>query len=415
MAPRNQKPEAQATTTDRAPMITFSQLPQWAQQNPQIHQGYRPITPKYTFCLTSLTYLHNETGNIFSHLLPIFPLLYQITHSTLVYFQLIPSQTQPRPEDVVVFSAFFAGWLACMVLSSTYHTLMCHSKGVAMRCKQLDYTGITCLIYGSFVPTIYYLFTCEAEQMRFYLTIVSRLLPLFTPLTDLRTALSVPPPPLPPPPLPPPPLNPNSAPTKPNRLRANSPQIQFTTIAAILITFFLSPLANNPSAAPLIAPLFMAFASSAFTPIYVGYQLYGYSHLDQMVGLKYVLTQGLIYIIGVSFFIVSLSPPKTKTPPESTPLPWGFPTPTSPPKRSSQPDYSLYKPCPPQTEMPERLFPGRVDYFFSSHQLFHIAVVIAATVQFIGLQKAYGFQHEHYQMAICPMLSVWRSQALFVN
>ncbi|TKA21701.1 hypothetical protein B0A50_08774 [Salinomyces thailandicus] len=360
MAPRNQKPEAQATTTDRAPMITFSQLPQWAQQNPQIHQGYRPITPKYTFCLTSLTYLHNETGNIFSHLLPIFPLLYQITHSTLVYFQLIPSQTQPRPEDVVVFSAFFAGWLACMVLSSTYHTLMCHSKGVAMRCKQLDYTGITCLIYGSFVPTIYYLFTCEAEQMRFYLTI-------------------------------------------------------FTTIAAILITFFLSPLANNPSAAPLIAPLFMAFASSAFTPIYVGYQLYGYSHLDQMVGLKYVLTQGLIYIIGVSFFIVSLSPPKTKTPPESTPLPWGFPTPTSPPKRSSQPDYSLYKPCPPQTEMPERLFPGRVDYFFSSHQLFHIAVVIAATVQFIGLQKAYGFQHEHYQMAICPMLSVWRSQALFVN
>lgn len=134
---------------DAAVLVDFDQLPQWAQQNPYIRSGYRPITHCLTGCLSSLTYWHNESGNIFSHLLPIFPLLYLIGRSVLVLTGQIATYSNPRREDVVVFAAFFAGGLACMSLSATYHTLMCHSDSVMQRCKQLDYSGITCLIWGS--------------------------------------------------------------------------------------------------------------------------------------------------------------------------------------------------------------------------------------------------------------------------
>ena len=48
--------------------------------------------------------------------------------------------------------------------------------------------------------------------------------------------------------------------------------------------------------------------------------------------------------------------------------------------------------------MPERAFPGKFDFLASSHQLFHTAVVLAASVQFYGLLKAYEFQHAHLQV-----------------
>ena len=63
--------------------------------------------------------------------------------------------------------------------------------------------------------------------------------------------------------------------------------------------------------------------------------------------------------------------------------------------------------------MPERAWPGRFNFFGSSHQLFHFAVVLAATAQFVGLLSAYRFQHEHYQVAICPLLQTWKSELLF--
>ncbi|KAI7204423.1 hypothetical protein KC316_g2198 [Hortaea werneckii] len=294
---------------DAAVLVDFDQLPQWAQQNPYIRSGYRPIAHCLTGCLSSLTYWHNESGNIFSHLLPIFPLLYLIGRSVLVLTGQIATYSNPRREDVVVFAAFFAGGLACMSLSATYHTLMCHSDSVMQRCKQLDYSGITCLIWGSFMPTIYYLFTCEAYHMRLYL-------------------------------------------------------ITMSSIAVGMVAFFLSPLAQKSWTVPFSAPMFVAFAASAFTPLWTGLQMYGWEHLNDMIGLKWVLLQGAIYLIGILFFL---------------------------------------------TEMPERAFPGKFDFLASSHQLFHTAVVLAASVQFYGLLKAYEFQHAHLQCTLPRLTATWYS------
>ena len=44
---------------------------------------------------------------------------------------------------------------------------------------------------------------------------------------------------------------------------------------------------------------------------------------------------------------------------------------------------------------PERKFPGKVDYFGSSHQLFHFLVVIAAVCHYFGCLDAYYIRFEN--------------------
>lgn len=155
-------------------LLRLQEMPSWAQDNPYILTQYRAISNSYYACLASLTYLHNQTVNIYSHLLFFIPVALLIIRSALVFYGEVDSMTNPKKEDLLVFSLFFAGAVACMVNSAAYHTLMSHSQALAERTKQLDYTGITCLIWGSFVPTIYYTFTCEAELMRAFLYTVSR-------------------------------------------------------------------------------------------------------------------------------------------------------------------------------------------------------------------------------------------------
>jgi adiponectin receptor len=43
--------------------------------------------------------------------------------------------------------------------------------------------------------------------------------------------------------------------------------------------------------------------------------------------------------------------------------------------------------------VPERLMPGRFDIVGSSHQIFHVLVVCAATAHLTGLLKAFDYRH----------------------
>jgi len=36
-------------------------------------------------------------------------------------------------------------------------------------------------------------------------------------------------------------------------------------------------------------------------------------------------------------------------------------------------------------------------------------------LHFVGLMKAYSFQHMHMQMAICPMLSTWKDELIYLT
>lgn len=133
--------------------------------------------------------------------------------------------------------------------------------------------------------------------------------------------------------------------------------------------------------------MFVLFAASAIAPLGKGVAMYGWAHMEEMVGLRWVLAQGATYAIGLTPFLVGVL------------LPQYF-------------DSRLIHR---QTQWPESSNPGKYDTLGASHQLFHIAVVLAASVHFVGLLLAYEFQHSHYEVAICPMLSIWKGNLIFTK
>ncbi|EIN08395.1 HlyIII-domain-containing protein [Punctularia strigosozonata HHB-11173 SS5] len=51
--------------------------------------------------------------------------------------------------------------------------------------------------------------------------------------------------------------------------------------------------------------------------------------------------------------------------------------------------------------IPERFAPGRFDYFFASHQLFHLCVVLAALAHYGGVLKAFDYWHGRNTLQPC--------------
>lgn len=76
-------------------------------------------------------------------------------------------------EDWLVFGCFFTGAFLCLGMSATYHAICNHSPDVAKWGNKLDYTGIVCLIMGSYMPAMYYGFYCLPKLLELYLALVS--------------------------------------------------------------------------------------------------------------------------------------------------------------------------------------------------------------------------------------------------
>jgi adiponectin receptor len=148
----------------------WHEIDTWQQDNPSIISGYRPASNSYAKSFSSLSYLHNETVNIYTHL---FGALSFLLLSIILYQILGPRYATATREDVYAFSCFFAGAIACLGMSATYHTISNHSHAVARWGNQLDYAGIVFLIWGSFVPVLFYGFKSEPEIMRRYWAMVS--------------------------------------------------------------------------------------------------------------------------------------------------------------------------------------------------------------------------------------------------
>jgi adiponectin receptor len=119
-------------------------------------QGTTPILKKLlTTCLhlRSLFYWHNESINVYSHLLG--AIAFYIA-GIVLYRRLRPLYKTVSSEDVVVFACFFGGAIFCLTTSSMYHLVSNHSFAVSRWGNALDYLGIVSLIWGSFIPSLYY-------------------------------------------------------------------------------------------------------------------------------------------------------------------------------------------------------------------------------------------------------------------
>ncbi|KAJ1976170.1 inc metabolism membrane protein [Dimargaris xerosporica] len=186
-------------------LLDFEELPLEWRENQYIRSGYRFLHSK-TQCLSSIFQYHNETGNIWTHLLGLIFFVafgcYEIYHrfgstspwsalSSAPFTTWVPwlgswlastaasssSFSPPTPAapsvswvDGLVFLLFFASACKCLLCSTMYHTFCHHSHLGTMRCAvMLDYIGISVLITASIMTVVYYSYYCTPYYQSLYL------------------------------------------------------------------------------------------------------------------------------------------------------------------------------------------------------------------------------------------------------
>lgn len=94
--------------------------------------------------------------------------------------------------------------------------------------------------------------------------------------------------------------------------------------------------------------MFVLMGLSAVVPVLHGIRIYGVAHLQRAIGLNWVVLQGALYIAGAGLYAA---------------------------------------------RVPEKWAPGRFDIWGSSHQIFHVLVVLAAAAHLVGLVRAFDYRH----------------------
>lgn len=224
-------------------LFSWDEIPDWQKDNEYIRNGYVRETRSVIKCLESLLYLHNESVNIYSHLIPALCFLF------VIFFNDYAIETFETTQwvDYFVIDSFFLGAFTCLTMSSMYHCLKSHSLEIAILGNKLDYLGIVALISTSIVSILYYGFY-DRKHM-FY---------GFTALT-LFFGLAC-------------------------------------SIVSVSSTF------RSREWRPYRATLFVIFGLSALLPIIAGIFSFGLKETWERVQLKWIVLEAVLYISGAFFY-----------------------------------------------------------------------------------------------------------------
>lgn len=283
-APRQRRPSTTAETVvaaakqveakvETALLILWDELPHWRRDNAFILSGYRQTSNSFRASLASLGYLHNESVNIWTHLLGAAAF---IVGGALLHALIAPRYESASDSDVLVFACFFAGAFLCLGMSATYHTLSNHSPEVAMWGNKLDYTGIVFLIVGSYVPALYYGFFCHPSLLTVYLGAVSLHFPISAVLRTWSESLT-------------------------------ALQIALLGFGCLVVSWFEH--FRTPAWRPYRALMFVGLGLSGVVPIIHALTFYEYGELGERMGLSWVVFQGALYILGAFLYAVRLRSP----------------------------------------------------------------------------------------------------------
>lgn len=172
---------------------------------------------------------------------------------------------------------FLAGAMCCLLFSSISHLLACHSRSMSLFFWRLDYTGISIMIVSSFFSPVYYAFYCQPFWQILYLTSI-------------------------------------------------------TALGILAIITLLAPCLSCARFRNFRVSLFLSMGFSGVIPaVHAAIIHWGQSQV--MLALGYEVIMGILYAIGVGFYI---------------------------------------------SRVPERWKPGMFDLTGHSHQIFHVFVVAGA-------------------------------------
>ncbi|KNC53531.1 uncharacterized protein AMSG_01244 [Thecamonas trahens ATCC 50062] len=148
-------------------LLSYARLPAWLRDNEYIRSGYRPPLKSFVKCFESLLYVHNETCNVYTHLVGLV-----IFAALLVYGIASGWITDGSFLQGLSLVVFFTGTLAMLLFSTLFHLVFCHSPSAHSLFSRLDYTGIALMIAGSFFPSIYHVFFCRPGLQIMYMSMI---------------------------------------------------------------------------------------------------------------------------------------------------------------------------------------------------------------------------------------------------
>ncbi|KAL4971431.1 hemolysin-III family protein [Aspergillus desertorum] len=154
--PPLQPPEGMAPISDTVSMVgkagrpvllSFDEMPELFDVNP---------TSSAHASFYSLLYIHNESVNIYSHLIPA---VFFLLGEWYTQQYLASRYSGATGADFIAFSISMLTAVTCLSLSATYHTFLNHSKTLIF-------------ILGDLILGIYIVFWCEPLQRNIYWSMV---------------------------------------------------------------------------------------------------------------------------------------------------------------------------------------------------------------------------------------------------
>lgn len=155
----------------KARTVTPQEASEWQLDNKYILSGYRPEKADYLEIFTSLTFLHNETCNVYTHLVG--ALLLPPLASAFLRYLAEPQFLDVSSVDYAMFGIHFLCAEICLALSALYHLMQPHSHHVEQFWHGMDLLGIVIVTVGTFSSGIYYVFFCEASLQKLHWAVVS--------------------------------------------------------------------------------------------------------------------------------------------------------------------------------------------------------------------------------------------------
>jgi predicted membrane channel-forming protein YqfA (hemolysin III family) len=121
-----------------------------------ITEGYRT---NYEFWDTFLSVfeMHNETMNIWSHLIGFFSIVY--IGLNCYSSDVVAKMTD---DDYFYYQLYLVAASICMLFSAVFHWFCCLSPVVYDKLLVLDLSGVALLVAGSYFPAVYYGFVCDS-------------------------------------------------------------------------------------------------------------------------------------------------------------------------------------------------------------------------------------------------------------
>lgn len=120
-----------------------------------IDYGYRHGDLSFKSVFLSLFSFHNETMNVWSHLIGFICMLIATINISIDLYS-----KGGKISEIFAIELYMAAACLCLLFSSIYHWFGCLSEQCHQCLLRLDLTGVALLVSGSYLPGVYYGIQC---------------------------------------------------------------------------------------------------------------------------------------------------------------------------------------------------------------------------------------------------------------